>query len=499
MSDPTPGVRVSGGCGGTVAVLEDLDRIAATFTAAATLLDEAHGAALRLTAALDATWRDSPVSALAADDALIRFRRGAASAEEARSLGRAVGSARAQYASAELDAGALVRAALVRGGALVGEGGPFVWASTAAAVVLGLLTVAPSVVLARALRWTPGPVGVGMRSLGRQSGSQGPAGVVGAAMSGPGVLPAWHLDADLAQAVVPGISAFALGALPGRSAPAGDPVPDAAGTLAALERSATGLAGAPGVVVVSRLPGVVAGPPPRTPAEVLEVVEAQYPSAGGAPGSVAVQELRRADGSRAWVVAVPGTQQLAPGGSNPADMRTNLRLVAGAPDDMSRVVEQAMRAAGIRRDEPVLLAGHSQGGLVAAAIAADPDLRERYAVRAVLTAGSPVGGIDLPASVEALHLEHGQDLVPALDGRPNPDTRHRTTVVRDLAASGDPRDLAAATPAGAHPLAAYERTARLVQGWDDPSVQGFSTAAAEVLGGAVVARTTVFQGVRAGP
>jgi len=229
------------------------------------------------------------------------------------------------------------------------------------------------------------------------------------------------------------------------------------------------------------------------------VVDEQYPAAGGPPGSVAVQELVHPDGSRSWVVAVPGTQEVVPGGSNPTDMRTNLRLVAGEQDEMSRVVVQAMRAAGIGPDEPVLLAGHSQGGIVAARVAADAFVQSHYDVRAVVTAGSPVGGIDLPAGVQVLSLEHSQDAVPALDGRANPDTPDRTTVERDLRASPDERDRRAATSFGAHALDVYERTARSIEGSDDPSIRAFDAALAGVLGGAVSARTTTVQGVRLGP
>ena len=51
-----------------------------------------------------------------------------------------------------------------------------------------------------------------------------------------------------------------------------------------------------------------------------------------------------------------------------------------------------------------------------------------YDLKFVLTAGSPVGGIEPGAGISSLHLEHEQDWVPGADGLPNPDTRDRVTV-----------------------------------------------------------------------
>ncbi len=498
MTELPPGVRVTGGRGGTVAVLADLDRLGARLRVVADQLDDGRRAAARLTAVLDATWRDSPPSAGVADGALLRYRGPglAAAADSAAALSADVRAARQGYESAELGVQQVLRRTGVMGGQVIGEGGPVVWAGAAALALAGTVAGLQGLVLARAVRSSPTPLGLAARSLARPRGRPGWLGGLGAAMSGPGPLPAWHPHAHALEAALPGVAAFARGALPGRALPLPDPVPAAASTFAQVDEGISLLLRTPSALVVSRVPGTVVGPPPRTVAEVLEVVDEQYPAAGGAPGSVAVQELVHADGSRSWVVAVPGTQEVVPGGSNPTDMRTNFRLVADQPDEMSRVVVQAMRAAGIRPDEPVLLAGHSQGGIVAARVAADPFVQGSYDVRAVVTAGSPIGGIDLPTGVQVLSLEHSQDAVPALDGRPNPDTPDRTTVERDLSVSADRRDRAAATGFGAHPLDVYERTARAIEGSDDPSIHGFDVTVAGVLGGAVSARTTIVQGVR---
>jgi hypothetical protein len=72
--------------------------------------------------------------------------------------------------------------------------------------------------------------------------------------------------------------------------------------------------------------------------------------------------------------------------------------------------------------------GYSQGGIHAARIAADPRLAGTYDMQGLVTVGSPTGEIALDPGIEALHLEHDQDVVTGMDGRANPQGAHRTTV-----------------------------------------------------------------------
>ena len=234
----------------------------------------------------------------------------------------------------------------------------------------------------------------------------------------------------------------------------------------------------------------VAGRPPRGIAEVLDGVAHQstgyagQPSVGGrlgpagtpAPGGIRLERITRADGGVAWVVEIPGTQTWTPvpaAGGTPMDLTTNLRAVAGRPTATADAVVQAMRQAGVGAGQPVMFAGHSQGGLTAAALAADPAVRAEFDVTHVVTAGSPIDGIDVPDSVEVLSLEHTGDLVPALDGETAAGSAHRTVVVRDV--GDDPRFAAdvARDPLTAHGWSAYIATAQLVDGSRDPALQGF--------------------------
>ena len=98
-------------------------------------------------------------------------------------------------------------------------------------------------------------------------------------------------------------------------------------------------------------------------------------------------------------------------------------------------------------------------------------------------------------------MENKSDVVPAIDGTPNPDLPNVTTVVRDLTASRDSRDVAAAgTLFGSHDLPVYALTAEEIDTSDHPSIIAWREAAAEVTGApGDTVTTTVYQGTRVEP
>ena len=166
---------------------------------------------------------------------------------------------------------------------------------------------------------------------------------------------------------------------------------------------------------------------------------------GDGPNSeVRVTAVADDSGGYSWIVEIPGTQSWsAVPGSNPADLSSNLHLMAGTSQTaleqgVLEAVDQAMTSLSEETGIPlaelkagaVTLAGHSQGGIVAAALAADPttDLN----ITNVVTGGSPVANMELPDHVSVLSIEHQQDPVHHLDGNPNPSAANWTTVVRDV-------------------------------------------------------------------
>jgi len=242
-------------------------------------------------------------------------------------------------------------------------------------------------------------------------------------------------------------------------------------------------------------------PAPRTVADTLDVVERSYGerAADGSwatPGVVTLQELTHPDGTRAWVVAIPGTQQWSPNADTPTDLTTNLRLLGGLDDDMTDAVVDALGQAGVQEDEPVMLVGHSQGGMVAESLATA--LAGSLAVRAVVTAGSPDLTAPTPADVPVRRYRRSNDLVPQLDGARRP-LGPRESVVEVL---GPEADTCTPSFADTHSIAGYAAAARRA----DVALAGsrvmsdFDAAAREVLGPAgTTARTLQFRAHRSAP
>ena len=120
-----------------------------------------------------------------------------------------------------------------------------------------------------------------------------------------------------------------------------------------------------------------------------------------------------------------------------------------------------------------MLTGHSQGGITAAALAADPAFSEGFNLTHVVTGGAPIARMDIPEDVDVLSLEHDRDPVARLDGETNPDRSNWTTVRRDHheAAEGE-------VPMAAHGGLAYQSTGLLVDASADPSLRAFRESAA---------------------
>ena len=145
-------------------------------------------------------------------------------------------------------------------------------------------------------------------------------------------------------------------------------------------------------------------------------------------GTIAISKYRRKDGSNAWLVTIPGTDGQP---DSPFGWPQNVELMSSDPDqrmqaDSARMVAQAMKQAGIGKDEPVAMIGHSQGGIVAATLASD--LKDDYTIEHVVTAGSPVANHPIAQSTWVTSIEMDDELVAALDGAANPSTENWLTV-----------------------------------------------------------------------
>lgn len=244
------------------------------------------------------------------------------------------------------------------------------------------------------------------------------------------------------------------------------------GARAALTAATTGLALAlgredvPPVVTATplRVPGATTPPRDLTGlARRLQAVNAL--SDGDHPernGTMEVQTVVGADGRRRHVVYLPGTDDLDPfsADSDVRDMDANLHLEAGLPTAHGAGILHALQQAGVRSGEPVLLVGHSQGGMEAMALAS---AGTAYDITDVVTFGSPQVPGHLPAGVHVLSLEHQGDLVPLSDFGAPPTGAHHVTVGFD---SG-----IAPTAALNHDMAQYVAGAHAAQQDVDPVVQ----------------------------
>ncbi len=230
----------------------------------------------------------------------------------------------------------------------------------------------------------------------------------------------------------------------------------------------------PGRPRTRALPGVTVPASAQRPGSVEDLVEhlAQLSelSAPGRPdmnGTIEVQSFTGDDGVARHVVYLPGTDDMTTWpwtqDDDVRDMGANLALVGDQPTAYGAGVLEAMQAAGIGPDEPVLLAGHSQGGLQAAQLL---DEQHGYRVTHVVTAGSPTAHLGpFPDGSHVLSLEQRGDVVPLLDGAPNPDSPEQVTLTFEAG------PLAGRDVAGHHGFAAYAAGAAAADASTHPGVQ----------------------------
>ena len=248
--------------------------------------------------------------------------------------------------------------------------------------------------------------------------------------AGPGYGPLWGLfglpaitvrdtvEDEIAQA--PARLALLLG-LPASLAAATQMTGSAAGVRFAVR----GLTAGPGVEFLRPRPVRIAGRETRT--EEVDVSPAglllRAQAVGRNSGDIEVLELGES-GSRAWVVVIPGTQlDGLPAGTNPFDAGGIAEGLGYGSAETAAAIRTALAQAGAGAGDQVAAVGYSQGGIHAMNLSQDKAFLADYDLKFVLTAGSPVGGIEPVAGTVSLHLEHEQDWVPGADGLPNPDTK----------------------------------------------------------------------------
>lgn len=141
---------------------------------------------------------------------------------------------------------------------------------------------------------------------------------------------------------------------------------------------------------------------------------------GGEDATVVdVKKVIGPDGSVHWVVSLPSTQdwQFGPDAGALNDRDSNVALMMDNPiwrGAYERAVLEAMSDAGVPPGGDVVLTGFSQGGIMAANLAADGTFP--YNTVGVVTNGSPIDSFDIPPNIPVYAFQHATDAVPMLDG-----------------------------------------------------------------------------------
>ena len=196
---------------------------------------------------------------------------------------------------------------------------------------------------------------------------------------------------------------------------------------------------------------------------------------------------RYTDGKRSVFVAyLPGMRTLEVGaGSEPFDLAASVQQLAEPEAAGSQAaVEEALRAAGVKPTDELVVAGYSQGGMVAGALASGTG---GFNVSAIVTLGAPIAQLELPADTAVMAIEHSNDVIPALSGAINPLTENWVTVGREI-------DLQLGQSAlTAHELDAYVETSKLIDQDDSVGVTRIRETVLEKFEGLRLVETQTFE------
>ena len=177
------------------------------------------------------------------------------------------------------------------------------------------------------------------------------------------------------------------------------------------------------------------------------------PERGAGDEQIVIDRIESPGRPDRFEVYLAGTVDFTPVADGEAfDMTSNMAGVGELPAGSYRAVEQAMADAGVTSSSPVVFTGHSQGGLLATALAASGD----YAAAGVVTIGAPAGHIEVPTGIPVIAIEHTDDLVPALAGVR---TDHGAILVERRAYEAG--ESMPDSPLAAHERAPYRETAAM--------------------------------------
>ncbi len=199
--------------------------------------------------------------------------------------------------------------------------------------------------------------------------------------------------------------------------------------------------------------------PVRTFSGVVSVMAELDPGAGAETGELRIDKVTSPEGETSWQVFIPGGQGFDP--RNVHSLLHTARSVDGRTTPSVAMVAAALREVGAQKGEPIVLAGHSHGGITASNFANNPRLRAEFDAPLVVTAGSPVDLHDIRPDTHVVSFEHTEDVIPGADGIQRRAKPGMTRVERTLADSQDPEIAAGSGVHHSHDYPNYVDTARL--------------------------------------
>lgn len=119
------------------------------------------------------------------------------------------------------------------------------------------------------------------------------------------------------------------------------------------------------------------------------------------------------DGTVHYTVHVVGLNPTA-GKGDPNNLGNSYRAAHGLETDVEIAVREAMRQAGIGPNDPVMLVGHSLGGLTVANLAEDKEFQGNYRIDSVVAIGATIHGRDIEPPTRVLQITNPNDDVVAL-------------------------------------------------------------------------------------
>jgi hypothetical protein len=221
----------------------------------------------------------------------------------------------------------------------------------------------------------------------------------------------------------------------------------------------------------------------RAPQGFADLARRIPPADAGQP-QVRVERYELPDGELHWIVYVAGTVEWSPLPSDePWDLTSDVVGVSGGSAGSSRAALLALQSAGWQPGQPVIPVGHSQGGMVATAIATSG----LAPAPLLVTFGSPTAGVPVPGGVLDVAVEHTDDPVPALGGSPQPLLDPRL-LVREAAPSSPDGE-------GPHAMSGYRQTAAEMDSSSDARLVAARSTLAGFTGGQH-AKVTLWNGER---